>query len=368
MDDDQQLLSWLIFQQLPKQTDKLAHQLLQCFTLPQQLLQAEDLQGVPVEMQSAIRSLQKQGQSHPLYQQAEQIAAQAEKERVHILTLDSPHYPALLAEIHQPPILLYVKGHITCLQNMQLAVVGSRKSSPLANQISQQWSEALSLAGLSITSGLALGVDGHAHQGALQAQGTTIAVLAHGMDKVYPARHKKLAEAIIEKGALVTEFGFNQPPRREHFPQRNRIISGLSLAVLVVEAALKSGSLITARYAMEQNRDVLAVPGAVNNVMAKGCHHLIKQGAQLVENCDDILQALALPISFTCQREENASECALSAESILILKVLSEGPMHINELQILCDMDSARLASELTLLELEEKVANSGGYYQKLLP
>lgn len=119
---------------------------------------------------------------------------------------------------------------------------------------------------------------------------------------------------------------------------------------------------------MEQNRDVLAVPGAVNNVMAKGCHHLIKQGAQLVENCDDILQALALPISFTCQREENASECALSAESILILKALSEGPMHINELQILCDMNSARLASELTLLELEEKVANSGGYYQKLLP
>lgn len=368
MDDDQQLLSWLIFQQLPKQTNKLAHQLLQCFTLPQQVLQAEDLQGIPAEMQSAIRSLQKQGSSHPLYQQAEQIVAQAAKEQVHIITLDSADYPALLAEIHQPPLLLYVKGQLSSLQNLQLAVVGSRKPTPLASQISKQWSEALVLAGLSITSGLALGIDGNAHQGALQAQGTTIAVLAHGMDRVYPPRHEKLAEAIIEKGALVTEFGFNQPPKREHFPQRNRIISGLSLAVLVVEAALKSGSLITARFAMEQNREVLAVPGAVNNVMAKGCHHLIKQGAQLVENCDDILQALALPISFNVQQEGNISEYELSSQAIEILSKLNAAPLHINELQDLCNLDSATLACELTLLELEGKIANSGGYYQKLLP
>lgn len=367
MDDENNLRSWLIFQQLPQQTDKLAHQLLQCFTQPQQLLDAEDLHGVPAEMQSAIRSLQKQGASHPLYQQAQQTLDQASKEQVHILTFDNPHYPALLTEIHQPPLLLYVKGHLHCLQDLQLAVVGSRKSTPLARQISSQWSKALALAGLSITSGLALGIDGYAHQGALQAQGTTIAVLAHGMDRIYPPRHEKLAAEIIETGALVTEFGFNQPPRREHFPQRNRIISGLSLAVLVVEAALKSGSLITARYAMEQNREVFAVPGAVNNIMAKGCHYLIKQGAQLVENCDDILQALALPIRFNVQPDNAVSECKLSLQGQEILDIISAAPMHINELQALCHIDSATLASELTLLELDGKIANSGGYYQKLL-
>lgn len=365
--DDQNTLAWLLFQQLPGQTPRLSRQLLACFHHPQNLLIADDLSGLPDGMQSSIRELQQQAEQHPLYQAARQTLLQAQEHQVQLITLDSEHYPELLKQTAAPPLLLYVKGQPDVLSSVQLAVVGARKATPFTLQLTRQWCKALAAAGITITSGLALGIDASAHLGALDAGGRTVAVLAHGMDQLYPRQHRRMAQQILENGALISEFGFGQPPLREYFPQRNRIISGLSLGVLVAEAALKSGSLITARYAVEQNREVFAIPGSVNNVMARGCHHLIRQGAQLVENCDDILQALALPLSFSVNEAVEKSEYSLSANALLIINSMGAELMHPNDIQQGSGLDAATLASELMLLELDGVLAQQNGYYQKLL-
>lgn len=365
--DSQTVMDYLVFQRLPKQTIKTSFTLLSRFISPAALFHAEDLSDLPESMRQAILAIQTQGREHALYQQAQAIIAQAEQHKVQIITLDDVRYPALLKETHQPPLLLYVKGDAAVLSALQLGVVGARKSTVLANKITFSWCDQLAQAGLVITSGLALGIDGFAHQGALHTNGKTIAVLAHGLDSIYPRSHKKLADEIIEQGALVSEFAFNEPAKREYFPQRNRIISGLSLGILVAEAALRSGSLITARYAMEQNRDVFAIPGALSNIMAKGCHHLIKQGALLVESADDILQALALPLKFNCINTTLPTLSHLSPLAENILQQLAAGALHINELMALCSEDMSQLASELTLLELDGMVAQQQGVYQKIL-
>ncbi len=217
----------------------------------------------------------------------------------HLLMLDKPGYPDCLKAIYAPPPLLFVKGNPNALQNMQIGVVGSRNASRTGQENTRAFVHYLVKQGLSVTSGLALGIDGIAHQAALAAGGKTIAVVANGLDQVYPKRHLKLAEEIVaSEGAIVSEFPIATQPRPQHFPRRNRIISGLSQGVLVVEAALKSGSLITARYAMEQGREVFAVPGSIHNPLSKGCHALIKQGAALVETGEDMLSELQLQSYF----------------------------------------------------------------------
>jgi DNA processing protein len=210
----------------------------------------------------------------------------------HALALTAPEYPPLLREIHDPPAVLYVHGTVDILSGMQLAVVGSRNPSPGGTDNARDFSHALAKAGLTITSGLAIGIDGAAHRGALAASGGTIAVAGTGLDIVYPARHRALAAAIAEHGALVSEFPPGSPPQPSSFPRRNRIISGLSLGTLVVEAASGSGSLITARAALEQGREVFAIPGSIHNPLARGCHALLRQGAKLVECVADILEEL----------------------------------------------------------------------------
>lgn len=367
--DFQELKAWLIFQRLPSLSLSLQHELLSVFGSPQAVLALEEIDFLPKPTQSAIRQLQQQSEQHGLAVQAEAILARSCEQNVKLVCLNDERYPALLKEIHRPPLLLYLKGRMELLSSPQLAVVGSRRATALAKQTTQLWCEQLAKAGMTITSGLALGIDTCAHEGALRGEGATIAVLAHGLDKIYPPRNQKLAGEIAECGLLVSEFAFGEPPRREHFPQRNRLISGLSLAVWVVEAAQRSGSLITARYAMEQGRDVFATPGAINNGLAMGCHQLIKQGALLVDSCDDILQALALPISFALgeQQKITAAKPALSELAARILTNMSGTPMHINEISQLSGIDVALLASELIMLEVEGKIANQAGYYQKLL-
>ena len=211
----------------------------------------------------------------------------------HLLMWDDPHYPALLAEISDPPPLLFIAGNIDLLDKPQLAVIGSRRASRPGLDTATAFARSLARAGFVITSGLAAGIDGAAHQGALEGGGATIAVLGTGLEKLYPQRHKRLAQAILDQGsALVSEFPLATEPAKDNFPRRNRIISGLSLGVLVVEASLASGSLITARLAAEQGREVFAMPGSIHHPGAKGCHQLIRDGAVLVESIDHILEAL----------------------------------------------------------------------------
>ncbi len=210
----------------------------------------------------------------------------------HLLTLGHPDYPTLLAELPDAPPLLFVHGDPGVLSLPQLAIVGSRNPTPGGESTARDFARHLAAAGVTVTSGLALGVDGAAHEGALDAEGVTVAVMGTGLDRVYPARHRDLAHRIAVRGALVSEFAPGTPPKGDHFPRRNRIISGLSLGTLVVEAALRSGSLITARLASEQGREVFAIPGSIHNPLARGCHALIRQGAKLVETGQDILDEL----------------------------------------------------------------------------
>ena len=212
-----------------------------------------------------------------------------------IIVFDDELYPQQLKQIYDPPLVLFVKGNKHLLNNVQIAMVGSRSASVNGREAAFSLAKQLSAHGLTITSGLALGVDAAAHKGAIPSEASTIAVVATGLDKTYPARHKPLAKSIENnKGAIVSEFLPGTSPKAGHFPKRNRIISGLSVGVLVVEATLKSGSLITARCALEQNRDVFSVPSGINNPQAKGCHWLIKQGAKLVESAADIIEELGI--------------------------------------------------------------------------
>ncbi len=221
----------------------------------------------------------------------------------HILTWRDSRYPAQLLEIAQSPPILFIKGEVELLSLPQIAMVGTRNPSNQAKIDAYELGAALAALGIVLTSGLALGIDAAAHNGAIST-GKTIAVLGNGLHDIYPAKHRNLAQHICERGALVSEFPIGTPPKPENFPQRNRIISGLSLGVLVVEAALKSGSLITANYALDQGREIFALPGSIHNVMAKGCHHLIRQGAKCVENIEHILEEIPQFSSLVSQQNK----------------------------------------------------------------
>ena len=210
----------------------------------------------------------------------------------HLVCCYDPAYPALLRQIEDYPVLLYARGKPTLLNEIQIAIVGSRRCTPGGAQNAFEFAGQLAAAGFTITSGMALGIDAEAHRGALAADGNTIAVIATGIDIVYPGRNRRLAAEIIQNGLILSEFPLGEPARRAHFPQRNRIISGLSLGTLVIEAAARSGSLISARLAAEQGREVFAVPGSIHNPQTRGCHQLIRDGAALVETPADITREL----------------------------------------------------------------------------
>lgn len=237
----------------------------------------------------------------PLGIKVQAARQQAEQSGAEILTLDMETYPKLLAEIPDPPAILYIKGKSDFLHLPQISIVGSRNASLGANQNAFNLAKAITEAGFIVTSGFAQGIDQSAHEGALaanQGKGNTIAVLGTGVDRCYPSRNSALMNTITDQGAIVSELPMGTGPQRHHFPSRNRIISGLACGVLVIEAGLKSGSLITARMAMEQGREVFAIPGSIHHPLAKGCHQLIKQGAKLTENIDDILQELEAALQF----------------------------------------------------------------------
>jgi DNA processing protein len=246
------------------------------------------------EARQLLTEYQQRGESSKLGQKIVQnLDWLAQQSDVQLLPIDHPSYPELLRQITRPPALLYVRGDSSCLSLPQIAIVGSRNPTSGGHDNAYQFARHLAGCGFAITSGLALGVDGAAHAGALAAQGKTIAVFGTGIDSVYPARHRPLAQQILaEGGALISEFPLGTRSQASNFPQRNRLISGLSCGTLVVEAAVQSGSLITARLALQQNREVFAIPGSIHNPLARGCHSLIRQGATLVETGEDIVEQL----------------------------------------------------------------------------
>jgi DNA processing protein len=284
-----------------------------------------------------------------------------------LITLADPNYPALLKEIADPPPMLFVRGNPELLSLPQIAIVGSRNPSTLGIETATAFALTLSQHGFVITSGLALGIDAASHQGALNAKGYTIAVAGTGLDRVYPARHLDLATQIVNTGAMVSEFPPGTLAKANHFPRRNRIISGMSQGLLVVEAAKESGSLITARMAIEQNREVFAIPGSIHNPLARGCNALIREGAKLVETTQDILEEF----SQYFQQDKNNSaislQTTLDLEQQTLLNRVMFSPTSIDALVKETGLSVESIASMLLILELEGFVeANAGGCYTRL--
>ncbi len=285
---------------------------------------------------------------------------------VFLVALSDPDYPALLREIPSPPPLLYGRGSLAALALPTIAVVGSRQASAAGLETAQRFGRELAGGGFLVASGLALGIDAAAHRGALVA-GKTLAVMATGIDRLYPRQHAGLGEEILAAGgALVTEFPPGTPPRAANFPRRNRVISGLSLGVLVVEAAVRSGSLITARLALEQGREVFAVPGSIHHTQARGCHQLIREGATLAESAADLVPHLGGLLAFKgieAAVAEDAADARLGADARQVLDALGHDPAAVDLLVARTGWNAARLTVALVELELAGLVERRGAAY-----
>jgi DNA processing protein len=293
-----------------------------------------------------------------------------------LIPCTSPEYPELLARTSRGPAVLYVLGDAHVLHTPQLAIVGSRSPTASGRETAREFAEFFSRAGITITSGLALGIDAASHEGALKANGITIAVCGTGLDRVYPRRNAKLAALIRERGALVSEFPPRTAPLAEHFPQRNRIISGLSFGTLVVEAARASGSLITAQHALEQGREVFAIPGSIHSPLSRGCHKLIREGAQLVESAADVLSEVlnflppqVLARLSTHPHRRGDAVPALDKEYEILLDALGFEPAGIDVLAVRTGIPCESVASMLLILELQGHVKpQAGGRFGRTRP
>jgi DNA processing protein len=285
----------------------------------------------------------------------------------HLLTLADAAYPVLLLNTADPPLLLFAQGRLALLNAGGVAIVGSRQPTPAGRENAHRIARQLSVNGVTVVSGLAAGVDGAAHEGALQGPGGTIAVVGTGLDEVYPPRHAALAQRIGEQGLLLSEFPLGTPPLPQHFPMRNRIIAGLTRATLVVEAALRSGSLITARQAAEAGREVFALPGSVNSAQSRGCHALIKQGATLVEGAEDILAELqALPALGQAALEAASALTQDAVAESPLLQALGHDPATLDALLARTGLPVSQLNAQLLELELAGAVARlPGGLFQR---
>jgi DNA processing protein len=298
-----------------------------------------------------------------------------------VITLGDADYPAPLLDIPDPPLMLYAMGQTAQLATLRaehaLAMVGSRNPTPQGVENARTFACSLAASGLTVVSGLALGIDGAAHEGALQGALqtgplATIAVVGTGLDRVYPRQHRELAHRIAQNGLILSEYPLGTPPLSPNFPRRNRLISGLSQATLVVEAALQSGSLITAKQALEQGRDVMAIPGSIHSTQAKGCHALIKQGAKLVESALDVLEELRLPTPAAQQvldLTEPSTEDASSGQDPerVLLRALGHDPVGLDALQARCGWPTAQLQAQLLELELMGQVGRlPGGLFQRM--
>lgn len=375
--DSNALAAWLRLSLTDGVGTQTARVLLTHFGLPEQIFSA----GFS-SLQKVVSDALARGLSGPvsgeLAAQIERSLAWVREDGNHILTLADPSYPAALLNIPDPPILLYAKGQITRLSQPALAIVGSRNASAQGAQNAARFAQSLSSAGLTIISGLATGIDAAAHEGALEAgtqAGSTVAVTGTGLDLVYPARHHQLAHRIAQMGCLLSEYPLGTPAIASNFPRRNRLISGLSLGVLVVEAAAQSGSLITARCALEQGREVFAIPGSIHSPVSKGCHLLIRQGGKLVESAQDVLEELRWPASRDLQTQHMellvspSSEAVTPEEASLegLLKLAGYDAFSVDELVRRSGQSAAHIHSALLTLELQSKIeVMPGGQFRRL--
>lgn len=286
-----------------------------------------------------------------------------ESENHHLLTWADPEYPALLREIYDPPIVLYARGDLSAFSKPTIAMVGTRNPSVTGSETARYFARELSCREMTIVSGLALGIDACVHQGCLDAKGQTIAVMATGVDLIYPRRHQKLADGICENGLLLSEFPLKTSPIAGHFPRRNRIISGLSLVTLIVEAAIRSGSLITARLAMEQNRDVMAIPSSIHNPQARGCHYLLQQGAKLVTSIEDVL--VELKIARETSLSIDNPNAALATEHEHFLTYMGFEVTSIDQMIERSGLDVGTVTSNLAGLEIQGVIKTVPGGYMR---
>ena len=283
-----------------------------------------------------------------------------------VMVLGDDDYPTALLNSADPPLLLYLQGETGLLSTPCLAIVGSRQPSAQGRDNARRFAHSLAAQGWTIVSGLAAGVDGAAHEGALAADGRTIAVVGTGVDRIYPARHRDLTHRIAERGLIVSEMPLGAPPLSAHFPQRNRIIAGLARGTLVVEAALRSGSLITARLAAEAGREVMAIPGSILSPQSAGCHALIRQGAALVESPEQVAEELGLLTPGASLAASTAVEPPTPAPDDPVLRALGHDPLSLDALIDRCGWSAAALSAHLLGLELEGRVARlPGGLYQR---
>ncbi len=357
--------SWLALKRVPGVGNVLYKRLIQRFQKPEAVFEADEAALLQIEGLSGRTA--KEIVSFKDFDWVDREIDKIEKEKAFLLTLNDPNYPTLLAAIYDPPPILYVKGiWDTACAPHPLAVVGSRKTSPYGRAMTERLCRDLANRGVTIVSGFARGIDGIAHRVALSAGGHTLAVLGCGIDSVYPVEHKNLFRDIIEQGTLFTEFPMGALPEAHHFPQRNRIISGLSLGCVVVEASQKSGSLITAALALEQGREVFAVPGSVLSATSVGPHQLIASGAKLVQTADDIMEEI-LPQFKKGSSAQTIAPPELEAEEDLVYRCICFEPKHIDVLIQESDRAASQISALLLALELKGLVRQiSGQYYVKI--
>ena len=382
-----ELRAWLRLSLTDGVGNDAARRLLACFGSPQAIF---------TQTEAALRQVVTSKQTQALLQEPHEVALQCVRTQQwlahttphigHALwTLGDAHYPKTLLDLADPPLMLYAQGQIEGTLGSAIAVVGSRNPTPQGAQTAEQFGQALSAAGLTVVSGLALGVDGAAHRGALHeahhtlphgpkaATWRTVAVVGTGLDRVYPRQHHALAAEIAQHGVLISEYPLGTPPLAPNFPKRNRLIAALGLGTLVVEAALQSGSLITARLALDVGREVLAIPGSIHSPQSHGCHALIRQGAKLVETAQDVLEELqwqpaqALWETQTVSTTHDKSSPDTHDAASALLHELGYAPVSLDALQARCGLDTATLQAQLLNLELEGLLARlPGGLFQRL--
>jgi DNA processing protein len=368
---EDEALAWMALTRAPALDAALLGQaLLRCSTA-RGILDASDGEWENVGLAPATRAFLASATARPTAAERQWLKSS----RHQILPCTSIDYPALLKSAPRCPIALYVEGNAHVLRDPQLAIVGSRNPTPTGRDTAFEFAEELAAVGLCITSGLAEGIDTAAHRGALAAQGTTVAVLGSGIDVIYPRGNRQLSEKICFQGALVSEFPLQTPPRRENFPQRNRLIATLSLGTLVVEAALRSGSLITARHAGDHNRELFAIPGSIRNPLSRGCHELIRDGAKLTESAADILSELNFSAFFAVPTRSNCGhsgppgiDAGMDKDHKILLDALGFDAADLDLLVVRTGLKPEAVSSMMLILELEGHVqAAPGGRYSRVV-